>query len=71
MTIHAPLIHLTKVQIIEEGLKRGVDYSLTSSCYDPLPSGHACGHCDSCLIRGAAFAELGRRDPALAPEPGA
>ncbi len=69
MTIHAPLIHLTKVQIIEEGLKRGVDYRLTSSCYDPLPSGHACGHCDSCLIRGAAFAELGRRDPALAPEP--
>jgi 7-cyano-7-deazaguanine synthase len=65
MTIHAPLIDLTKSQIIEIGLALGVDYSLTHSCYDPSPDGRACGHCDSCLIRVRAFAELGMEDPAL------
>jgi 7-cyano-7-deazaguanine synthase len=63
LTIHAPLIHLTKAQIIRRGLDLGVDYSLTSSCYDPDPSGAACGHCDSCLLRLKGFAEIGARDP--------
>ncbi len=62
--IHAPLIRLTKVEIIRRGLELGVDYSLTRSCYDPDPNGRACGHCDSCRLRLAAFDELGRPDPA-------
>jgi 7-cyano-7-deazaguanine synthase len=61
--IHAPLIQLTKAQIIRRGLDLGVDYSLTSSCYDPDPSGAACGRCDSCLLRLKGFAENGVRDP--------
>ena len=61
--IHTPLIHLTKAQIIRRGLDLGVDYSLTSSCYDPDPSGAACGRCDSCLLRLKGFAENGVRDP--------
>jgi 7-cyano-7-deazaguanine synthase len=64
--IHAPLIQLTKPQIIEEGLRLGVDYGLTHSCYDPV-NGRACGHCDSCTIRKRAFEDLGLQDPALAP----
>ncbi len=66
MTIHAPLIDLTKPQIIERGLELGVDYALTHSCYDPDDAGLACGRCDSCLIRRRAFASLHRVDPALA-----
>jgi 7-cyano-7-deazaguanine synthase len=61
--IHAPLIQLTKGQIIRRGLDLGVDYSLTSSCYDPDAAGRACGHCDSCLLRLKGFAECGVRDP--------
>ena len=61
--IHTPLIQLTKAQIIRRGLDLGVDYSLTSSCYDPTPSGAACGRCDSCLLRLKGFAENGVRDP--------
>jgi 7-cyano-7-deazaguanine synthase len=61
--IHAPLIRLTKAQIIRRGLDLGVDYSLTSSCYDPDAAGRACGHCDSCLLRLKGFAECGVRDP--------
>jgi len=61
--IHAPLIHLTKAQIIRRGLDLGVDYSLTSSCYDPDETGAACGHCDSCLLRQKGFAENGIADP--------
>jgi 7-cyano-7-deazaguanine synthase len=61
--IHTPLIHLTKAQIIRRGLDLGVDYSLTSSCYDPDPAGRACGHCDSCLLRLRGFAENGVADP--------
>jgi 7-cyano-7-deazaguanine synthase len=61
--IHTPLIQLTKAQIIRRGLDLGVDYSLTSSCYDPAPAGVACGHCDSCLLRLKGFAECGVRDP--------
>lgn len=66
ITIHAPLIHLTKPEIITHGLKLGVDYSLTHSCYDPDIQGKACGRCDSCQIRRAAFASLDLKDPALA-----
>jgi 7-cyano-7-deazaguanine synthase len=61
--IHAPLIHMTKGQIIRRGLDLGVDYSLTRSCYDPSPEGIACGRCDSCLLRLKGFAENGVRDP--------
>lgn len=65
LTIHSPLIHLTKAQIIERGLALGVDYGLTISCYDPAEDGTPCGRCDSCLLRAKGFAELGSRDPAL------
>ena len=65
LRIHAPLIDLTKAQIIERGLALGVDYSLTHSCYDPDPAGRACGTCDSCLLRERGFAEVGLQDPAL------
>jgi 7-cyano-7-deazaguanine synthase len=63
--VHAPLIDLTKGQIIRRGLALGVDYSLTTSCYDPSAGGLACGHCDSCLLRAKGFAENGMTDPAL------
>jgi 7-cyano-7-deazaguanine synthase len=62
--IHAPLVQLTKSQIIRRGLELGVDYSLTSSCYDPSADGAACGLCDACLLRLRGFAELGIPDPA-------
>lgn len=65
--LHAPLIAMTKSEIIRRGLELGVDYSLTHSCYDPSPEGRACGECDACRIRSAAFEELGLADPALAP----
>jgi len=63
MRIHAPLIQLTKAEIIRKGLEFGVDYGITHSCYDPV-DGKACGHCDSCVIRLKAFASLGLEDPA-------
>lgn len=63
--IHAPLIELTKPQIIERGLALGVDYGITHSCYDPSEDGAPCGKCDSCRIRIAAFESLGMADPAL------
>jgi 7-cyano-7-deazaguanine synthase len=63
LKIHAPLINLTKAQIIKRGLKLGVDYSITHSCYDPTPSGAACGACDSCLLRKKGFREAGVKDP--------
>jgi 7-cyano-7-deazaguanine synthase len=62
--IHAPLLTMTKEQIIARGLELGVDYALTHSCYDPTPDGLACGRCDSCQIRLAAFEKLGLEDPA-------
>lgn len=65
--VHAPLVELTKAEIIQLGLKLGVDYSLTHSCYDPLPNGTPCGHCDSCQIRAQGFAAAGTVDPALRP----
>jgi 7-cyano-7-deazaguanine synthase len=61
--IHTPLIHLTKAQIIRKGLDLGVDFALTSSCYDPRPDGSPCGECDSCELRQQGFAELGLSDP--------
>jgi 7-cyano-7-deazaguanine synthase len=61
--VHAPLIELTKAQIIERGVRLGVDYALTHSCYDPTPAGLACGQCDSCQLRRKGFAEAGLEDP--------
>lgn len=63
--IHTPLIRLTKSEIIQKGLALGVDYSVTSSCYDPRPSGEPCRGCDSCLLRARGFAEVGAFDPLL------
>jgi 7-cyano-7-deazaguanine synthase len=63
-TIHAPLIDMTKEQIIRTGLALGVDYGLTHSCYDPAADGAACGHCDACRLRLAGFAQAGAQDPA-------
>jgi 7-cyano-7-deazaguanine synthase len=68
LTIHTPLINLTKAQIIHRGLELGVDYSLTSSCYDPAPDGRPCGQCDSCLLRLKGFREAGATDPLPYPE---
>lgn len=62
--IHTPLIALTKAQIIREGLNYGLDYALTTSCYDPDPAGRACGHCDACRLRLKGFRENGMADPA-------
>jgi 7-cyano-7-deazaguanine synthase len=64
VTIHAPLLHLTKAEIIARGRALGVDYALTSSCYDPGPDGVACGRCDACRIRLRGFDEAGLPDPA-------
>jgi 7-cyano-7-deazaguanine synthase len=64
LTIHTPLIQLTKAQIIQRGLALGVDYGLTLTCYDPTPDGTACGQCDACLLRLKGFAEAGVADPA-------
>ena len=61
--IHAPLLHMTKREIILKGLELGVDYGLTHSCYDPLPDGRACGECDSCRLRKKGFREAGIQDP--------
>lgn len=62
-TIHAPLIRMTKAEIILKGAALGVDYSLTHSCYDPSPDGTACGLCDSCRLRLKGFIEAGFPDP--------
>jgi 7-cyano-7-deazaguanine synthase len=64
MTIHAPLLALTKHDIIARGLELGVDFGMTLSCYDPAPDGLACGRCDACLLRLEGFRQLGRPDPA-------
>ena len=70
LQIHAPLLHWTKEQIIRRGLELDVDYGLTRSCYDPDPAGRGCRRCDSCVLRLAAFAEVGVRDPAPYVEEG-
>ena len=64
LTIHTPLIALSKREIIEQGVALGVDYSITRSCYDPSPDGAACGRCDACLLRLKGFREAGLEDPA-------
>jgi 7-cyano-7-deazaguanine synthase len=61
--IHAPLQMLSKADIIRKGEALGLDYGLTHSCYDPAPDGRPCGHCDSCQLRAAGFAEAGVADP--------
>ncbi len=67
LKIHTPLIALTKAQIIQKGLELGVDYALTSSCYDPSATGKPCGECDSCVLRRKGFAENGLDDPLEKP----
>lgn len=64
LRIHTPLIALTKAQIIARGIELGVDYGITTSCYDPDAEGRSCGACDSCLLRLRGFAENGLADPA-------
>lgn len=61
--VRAPLLHLTKAEIVRLGTELGVDYSLTHSCYDPSPSGVACGRCDACVLRRRGFEESGIPDP--------
>jgi len=61
--IHAPLIRMTKAEIIQKGIQLGIDYALTHSCYDPDPAGLACGNCDSCILRKKGFKEAGVSDP--------
>jgi 7-cyano-7-deazaguanine synthase len=63
--IHTPLISMTKGEIVRRGLELGVDYSVTHSCYDPLPDGKPCGSCDSCLLRRKGFEEAGVADPLI------
>jgi 7-cyano-7-deazaguanine synthase len=65
LTVHAPLIALSKAEIIRLGLSLGLDYGLTLSCYDPRMDGLPCGHCDSCRLRAAGFAEAGATDPLI------
>lgn len=65
--IHAPLIELSKAEIIRRGNSLGVDFSLTHSCYDPSPTGAACGACDSCILRRKGFEEAGLKDPCARP----
>jgi 7-cyano-7-deazaguanine synthase len=63
--VHTPLIRMTKAAIIRKGVELGLDYGLTHSCYDPLPSGQPCGRCDSCVLREKGFREAGVIDPLL------
>lgn len=65
LRIHAPLLEMTKADIVRKGRALGLDYALTMSCYDPTPAGRPCGHCDSCLLRARGFAEAGVADPLL------
>ncbi|OPY79204.1 MAG: 7-cyano-7-deazaguanine synthase [Syntrophorhabdus sp. PtaU1.Bin058] len=64
-TIHTPLINMTKAEIIKKGHELGVDFSITSTCYDPSPDGRPCGQCDACILRQKGFAEGGLKDPLL------
>ena len=66
LRILAPLLELSKADIIRRGLSLGVDYGLTRSCYDPTPEGRPCGRCDSCRLRARGFQEAGALDPVLA-----
>jgi 7-cyano-7-deazaguanine synthase len=64
--IHAPLLAMTKAEIVKKGLELGLEYGLTHSCYDPLPDGRPCSRCDSCVLRAKGFAEAGLQDPVVA-----
>jgi 7-cyano-7-deazaguanine synthase len=64
VTLHTPLLRLTKAQIVALGSELGLDYGITSTCYDPDPGGAACGRCEACLLRLKGFEEAGLRDPA-------
>ena len=64
LRVHAPLIQMTKAQIVREGVRLKVDFALTWSCYDPTPAGPPCGRCDACVLREAGFADAGVPDPA-------
>ena len=64
LRIHAPLLRLTKAEIVARGVALGLDYGMTSSCYEPAADGAACGRCESCLLRLKGFAEAGMPDPA-------
>ena len=64
LTVRAPLVHLSKSEIISKGISLGVDFGLTRTCYDPSPSGSACGRCDACALRLKGFADLGLADTA-------
>jgi 7-cyano-7-deazaguanine synthase len=64
--VHAPLIAMSKSDIVRRGVALGLDYGITSSCYDPSADGRPCGHCDSCLLRAAGFAQAGVVDPLVA-----
>ncbi|MDR3774086.1 MAG: 7-cyano-7-deazaguanine synthase QueC [Terracidiphilus sp.] len=70
LKIHAPLIAMSKAQIIQRGMELGVDYGLTGSCYDPSVNGAPCGECDSCLLRRKGFRENGIEDPLVYEKPG-
>jgi 7-cyano-7-deazaguanine synthase len=63
LTIHTPLIDMTKADIIQKGTNLGVDYGITHSCYDPMEDGTSCGHCDACQLRLKGFEEAGLSDP--------
>jgi len=63
LSIHSPLLRLTKAEIVRKGVALGVDYGLTLTCYDPSPTGLACGHCDACTLRRKGFVEAGVADP--------
>jgi len=63
LEIHTPLIDMTKADIVRTGLRLGVDYGLTTSCYDPAPNGDSCGQCDACHLRLKGFREAGQTDP--------
>jgi 7-cyano-7-deazaguanine synthase len=64
--VQAPLISMTKAEIIKRGIALGLDYGITHSCYDPLPQGAPCGRCDSCILRARGFDEAGVKDPLVA-----
>ena len=63
LSIHAPLIHMSKADIVREGMRMGVDFAATVSCYQADADGRACGHCDACRLRAQGFAEAGVNDP--------
>jgi 7-cyano-7-deazaguanine synthase len=67
--VRAPLVAMTKADIIRTGTQLGLEYGLTHSCYDPLPLGAPCGRCDSCVLRAKGFREAGVRDPLMDGEP--